>query len=413
MQEGQAEAGEADAGEALVHEAGWDVRFGDAGVERAYRAHAAREGMALSFLGLVLGTAAFCAFAVLDRLLLTDAAFARVSQLRAGYVLGVLVPAVLVAWRRPALWQRYEEGLVFSLSLSAHLVFVGIMGLVGDVEVVRHQYAGLFLVGLFVHVFLRPRTRCVIVMQVVWGAAWLLMVSRLGPGSHEVMLTSGFYLAVAAAVMPAAAYRREAAARRAFRAQRQLERFAAELADTAQRLDALVHTDALTGAASRRHLLAQGAQEVGRARRHAVPLSVLMLDVDHFKAINDRHGHAAGDAALQALVAACRGQLRGTDVVGRLGGEEFALLLPHTGAEGAVAFAERLREALAALVVEGPSGPFRFTVSLGAAELADTDAGLEALLARADAALYRAKREGRNRVVLAPPALPRVLGAVG
>ena len=130
----------------------------------------------------------------------------------------------------------------------------------------------------------------------------------------------------------------------------------------------------------------------------------VMLDVDHFKTINDRHGHAAGDHALRVLTDLCRKECRATDIVGRYGGEEFALFLPETDATMATAVVERIRRALAATEIPGPSGGFHMTVSAGIAECTVTE-GLEALLARADEALYAAKHAGRDRISVAPSKL--------
>jgi len=166
-------------------------------------------------------------------------------------------------------------------------------------------------------------------------------------------------------------------------------------------LTRLATTDPLTSAANRRHFLSQAEQEMERAGRYGRQLGVVMIDIDHFKAVNDGHGHAAGDAVLVAVAAACRSLLRDVDCLGRIGGEEFALLLPETSLVGASEVAERLRQAIAATQVTVGHHVLHVTASLGAAERRDDDAGFDALLARADAALYRAKASGRDRVELA------------
>ena len=160
----------------------------------------------------------------------------------------------------------------------------------------------------------------------------------------------------------------------------------------------LATTDTLTDAGNRRHFLAVATREFARARRHGHPLAVIMIDVDHFKRINDGYGHATGDEAIKALVTACRQGLREHDFLGRLGGEEFAVLLPETAEGGALETAERLRQLVAAIDLPVPDGArLTLTASLGVAALAE-DGRFEALLARADAALFRAKANGRNRV---------------
>ena len=169
-----------------------------------------------------------------------------------------------------------------------------------------------------------------------------------------------------------------------------------------EQLEAKAYTDALTGVANRRYFDEVAPREADRANRLHDPMSLVAVDVDHFKRVNDAHGHAAGDAVLAAVARAIRDVSREVDVVARLGGEEFAVLLPSTDAAGARAAAERLRLAVEQLVVRAEGVVLRVTVSAGVAELA-TDAfeAAERLLARADAALYEAKRRGRNRVVVA------------
>lgn len=165
------------------------------------------------------------------------------------------------------------------------------------------------------------------------------------------------------------------------------------------RLKQQANTDFLTGCASRRCFLEHAEREITRHHRYGGELSLLMLDLDHFKTINDQYGHHAGDLTLKALVEVCRGILREVDLIGRLGGEEFAILLPETGAQRAREVAQRLCQVVATTKVTLPEQTaLRFTTSIGVASLMDGDNNLEALINRADKALYSAKREGRNRV---------------
>src|SRR5262249_5609226 len=136
--------------------------------------------------------------------------------------------------------------------------------------------------------------------------------------------------------------------------------------------------------------------------RYGRPLALALIDLDHFKQINDTHGHGVGDAVIRSAVRACLASLRAIDRMGRIGGEEFAVLLPETNREGAAIVAERLRAAVAALAVEIEGAtPIATTASVGVAALGEGDATrIDALIARADRALYAAKRGGRNRVVI-------------
>lgn len=180
----------------------------------------------------------------------------------------------------------------------------------------------------------------------------------------------------------------------------ELEQRNRELEEQRRAIEALANTDALTGALSRRHFLELAGRERARAAREGNGLAVLLLDIDHFKRVNDTHGHAGGDAVLRAFHATCAAQLRAHDLLGRLGGEEFGVVLPATGREVARQVAERLRAAVAAEPVALPGGgAVAITVSIGLAFTASAAQDIDGLLAAADAALYRAKREGRNRVV--------------
>jgi two-component system cell cycle response regulator len=164
-----------------------------------------------------------------------------------------------------------------------------------------------------------------------------------------------------------------------------------ELVSQGVRLEALLREDALTGLSNRRAILTQLGGMVSAARRHGHPLSIAVLDLDHFKWVNDRHGHKTGDEVLVAAAHALGTHLRAEDQLGRLGGEEFLVLLPDTDGVAAVHVAEKLRAALA-----GASAPVRVTVSVGVATW-DGEAP-EDLLQRADEALYAAKDAGRDRV---------------
>ena len=178
----------------------------------------------------------------------------------------------------------------------------------------------------------------------------------------------------------------------------------------------LAAKDSLTGALMRRSWNAAAQSELDRARRHQRALTLVAMDLDHFKLINDAHGHAVGDQVLINFVAMVNRHLRSADQLGRMGGEEFVLLLPETSLEDGLLVAERIRKATETLVLPCP-----FTVSMGVAHLLPVDTGTDSLLERADAALYRAKALGRNRVEREttagdgsplPPELPPIKSAL-
>ncbi len=162
--------------------------------------------------------------------------------------------------------------------------------------------------------------------------------------------------------------------------------------------------DHLTGMCNRRYFMDLAERELERARRYEKPLAVLGIDIDHFKQINDSHGHKAGDLALKKFADTCQDVVRQTDLVGRLGGEEFAVMLPDTSLDRAREIAERLRKRVEEMTLELPENQavLRFTISIGLAWLpTGQHAEVDTLLQNADAALYDAKRAGRNRVVVA------------
>lgn len=172
------------------------------------------------------------------------------------------------------------------------------------------------------------------------------------------------------------------------------------VAEAEARLREMATTDAMSGLWNRRHFLALAQAEVERARRQGSALAVVLADIDHFKQVNDRHGHDAGDRVIQHVSALLRDQVRSGDLVGRWGGEEFILLLPGCDGYGAAQLCDRLRLHVAHSPCGTDAGSIPVTVSMGVVPL-QVDVPFEQSVQRADAALYRAKGAGRNRVVAA------------
>ncbi|XLZ72171.1 GGDEF domain-containing protein [Massilia sp. SR12] len=249
------------------------------------------------------------------------------------------------------------------------------------------------------------------------GAAWSLVRLAhvlLAPSQINTFLSGGTELALMVSaggilqvLINATQFRleseriRDELAHHAQRLETKRDTLRNEVTERTAELTRLASTDSLSGLANRRHFMESGQREMARARRHKRPLAVLMLDIDHFKRINDTFGHAAGDKVIEQVAQACRARTRNIDLAGRLGGEEFALLLPETGATAAQVLAERIRHAIATLDARQHGLPFPVSVSIGIAVLEAGDASLEALLARADQVLYRAKSLGRNQVQMA------------
>jgi diguanylate cyclase (GGDEF)-like protein/PAS domain S-box-containing protein len=173
-----------------------------------------------------------------------------------------------------------------------------------------------------------------------------------------------------------------------------------ELKKTQQMLERLSEQDELSGLSNRRHFNALGRQEIVRSVRYQEPLSALMLDIDNFKSINDTWGHLAGDQVIKKVSSLIRGVLRDADIAGRVGGEEFAVILPNTTLNFAANVAEKLRFIVSKALIPTPCGKtVSCTISIGVSALNERDLALEDFLAEADGALYQAKKTGRNRVV--------------
>lgn len=167
-----------------------------------------------------------------------------------------------------------------------------------------------------------------------------------------------------------------------------------------EELRVMANTDVLTGVNNRRRFLEIFECEIQRVKRTGHPLSFMMLDIDHFKSVNDQYGHAVGDQVLCHFAGALQEGFREIDVIGRLGGEEFGVMLPDASAQNAAIVAERLRSIVESREVNAVGNRFYITVSIGVAQLKAGESGYQ-LIARADAAMYAAKQKGRNRVEMA------------
>jgi len=171
---------------------------------------------------------------------------------------------------------------------------------------------------------------------------------------------------------------------------------------TTERLMTLAMTDPLTGILNRRHYLSASTAELSRVKRYGFPLTVLMVDIDNFKRVNDTYGHGVGDIVIRTIATTCRTALRLPDILARYGGEEFVVTMPQTAEPEARRVAERLRESLSEAVIDTKDGPLSVTVSIGLAQWITSDGTIEDTIERADRALYAAKNAGKNCVVVAP-----------
>jgi len=182
-----------------------------------------------------------------------------------------------------------------------------------------------------------------------------------------------------------------------------------DLVRNAEQLQTLATIDPMTGLYNRGHFLNQADVEWSRFQRYQRPLSMLMVDIDHFKQVNDRYGHAVGDEAIVAVASACANGKRQSDIVGRLGGEEFAILLPETELAQATIAADRLCKAIAEHVMTAHEVQFKLTASIGIAAASVSMSSFDALMRAADQALHQAKAQGRNCTAQwSPPQAPKL-----
>jgi diguanylate cyclase (GGDEF)-like protein len=172
-----------------------------------------------------------------------------------------------------------------------------------------------------------------------------------------------------------------------------------ELSALNTQLTHLALTDSLTGVLNRRAFFDAARREIEHSKRHARPLAVMILDLDHFKSINDRYGHQAGDRVLQQTATLIGGVIRASDTLARYGGEEFVLLAPETGLESAITLGVRILQAVRTAAIPSKQGSIRLTASLGVTVRCEDEEQVEQLLKRADEALYMAKAGGRDLVV--------------
>ncbi len=173
-----------------------------------------------------------------------------------------------------------------------------------------------------------------------------------------------------------------------------------EQKELVRNLERLANTDSLTGVWNRRYFLNIAEQETQRSRRYNRPLSVLMIDIDHFKKVNDTYGHVVGDEVLIMMTETVIHYLRNVDVLGRFGGEEFVALLPETDSKAALITGERIRENIEQITIPVEGKLVSITVSIGVSSYQLGDANIDVLIQRADEALYQAKNQGRNRVIV-------------
>jgi diguanylate cyclase (GGDEF)-like protein len=347
-----------------------------------------QRGLALATAGLALAIALLAALAALG--------LVRVTRGEWGVTVATSVGAIGGCWvllhAAPGAWRRWDPHFVLVPSLAVAAILSELAWAAPEnrtLVLVVWPVVLIFLAGYigFVAVALLSAAMAAGYL----GAVWLARPPGYRPGAEAVVATVFLATMLFAGVVLA-------------RIRWQRLAFAAARADLAR----LVSTDPLTGIPNRRHFEAVLDAEWTRARRYGGGFTLALLDLDHFKRVNDRFGHPAGDEVLHEVAAVMREQLRGSDVVARIGGEEFGIVLAETAPQAALAVVERLRSALAEHRFHAvPTEARLLTVSIGLAASGSSEP-LATLMCRADAALYEAKALGRDCVVLAPAPEPVV-----
>ncbi len=351
-----------------------DVQFGDTGYQDdlAVRLSGDSTKRAIAFSVLIL------AFNIWDHFVDPDHAMAALWWRLATACAILLVQGLWVLSKRKS-YTLYRR-LVLTHTVTVPLGMTAAVGMLDDG--LLYGLSNFIFIYLWIPSVLPVRRDAVLgglmSMVAILAVAWFLGARGLVIGNIAMLALLGIVLAVATAT------KFEAALRRAW----QQEQIAVQEA----------RTDSLTGAVNRRHFAEAAAAEWGRSIRYARPASLILFDLDRFKQVNDDYGHAVGDQVLQQVAEACQYEIRDIDLLARIGGEEFAVLLPETPMEGAVGLAERLRGSIAALSIDTAKGPLHPTASFGVAPLAIEGHDWTEALDLADGALYRAKENGRNRV---------------
>lgn len=378
------------------------AEFDDAALERRFRAVHRYADMRQAVVALLIGAFFNLAFGYNDYTVLGTGTALSLLLIARTAVSSLGVIAALALIRKPRL---VEDGRLVTLIEAALFACFILIVMVRPHALAWHATI-MTIIVLAVYLFIPNRFVPVAVLNLTASLLLLaLVVLFVGPPlidlSRMILL-----LSLANTIGLLTAHRFQRLRRKEYALLRRAESSNRRLREEVERrrlledeLKRLATTDPLTGLANRRHFLELADQEIKRARRRGVPLAFCLLDVDDFKAINDRYGHAAGDETLRAVSEVLRTSLREVDIIGRYGGEEFTLCLPETTLQAAEEVAERVRAALADIVVKAGDARVRCTATFGLTEWQREENDSEPALHRADLALYEGKQSGRNRVV--------------
>ena len=372
-----------------------DPTFTDPELEEKYNEAYLKENISISRISLVVWQCANLALIGMDYFLF---GFSRMFCFLLGIRIGtfVYIYGVIRFFRKVKSVESYERVLFVFM-----IVGVGVFLIINLTRPPTYlQHSVIDVIGVLCIYLAFPNRflfRLIPALLLTVGSILLYIFLKTGLSSGIVLVTMVSYGLVNFLGLLVSA--------RLYRARR--TEYRSHLAEQAAqaKIARLAMQDDLTGIANRRYFYRQAEAEFAHFHRSKQPLTLLMLDLDHFKRINDQYGHGVGDAVLIRFTQYVSTQIRQEDLLGRVGGEEFAILLRDATIDQAKTIGERIREGVAQLPIFGGDDADRFTVSTGIATADDADASFDVLFGRADKALYRAKQEGRNRVAIAASAL--------
>ncbi len=381
----------------------WRTEFQDTVVEKAYQHSMQSHDACQMRYAMLVSAGLLLTFSVADyHLLGFSDSFLALLAIRLLVISACLLLAWAV-WQRPALSQHATPvNVVCLLAISGLLVTIP-----ARPELTGVHLASAVAASMVLYLFVPNRWHWILINNVYLMAGFIVAMLLWSPISGGMMATSLLLLAFlnllgGLTVTQLNRLRREQFA--SLIAEREANhRLQAEIEERCQlegQLRHLAATDGLTGIANRRRFFELAEHELKRAQRDKTPLALCMVDIDLFKRLNDRHGHATGDRVLASVAACCQTVLRETDIIGRYGGEEFIIALPNADLNTATAIAERLRVAVAELSLPMFEEPVSLSVTIGIGHVEPGETWLDPAMLRADQALYQGKASGRNCVVV-------------
>jgi len=376
------------------------AEFADARVERAFRQATHVGRVRETRIAIIIAALFYLAFASFDYLSL---GFGEAYRLIFVTRLAVAAVAILVALTAQRFWRALMDGITPTLVVGAALVGFLSMTLLRPYDLSTQSMSFMvMLVGAYV--FIPNRFMLATLLGMLASLVFLWLIDQHFQPEAKQLAGLSLLLLVINLFGVRTAYRVSRLTREQYRdieILRDANNRLAEEVERRQRLEnelrVLLDRDELTGIANRRHFLAQGERVLSSARLEDEPVCLLILDIDYFKQINNTYGHRHGDAVLQVLVAVCQRNLRDIDLLARLGGEEFVVLLPQMALRAALHAGERLRGEIQRAPVRSADVTLHFTVSIGVAQWHQGES-IEALVRRGDEACQQAKSNGRNRV---------------